>query len=140
MAYNASSNLLTLINLTSSGTGTFSGTLYIPAHTPGASSTDTAALYLGTGDYSEVPSGGGGSATVYDLTVQKNSADIGTYNLGTAAATVNITIGWTDLTEDSNHQFVTATNKANWNDAYDKRHTHGNKTVLDGITAGKVSN
>lgn len=140
LKYNPGTSTLTGVNSTFTGTGTFSGTLYIPAHTPGASSTDIAALYLGTGDYSEVPSGGGGSATVYDLTVQKNSADIGTYNLGTAAATVNITIGWTDLTEDSNHQFVTATNKANWNDAYDKRHTHDNKTVLDGITSGKVSN
>lgn len=90
--YNPSTNTLTGANATFTGTGTFSGTLYIPAHTPGASSTDIAALYLGSGEYSEIPEGGG-SATVYDLTVQKNGVDIGTYNLGTADATVNITIG-----------------------------------------------
>ena len=28
---------------------------------------------------------------------------------------------------------------ANWNDAYNKRHTHSNKSVLDGITSTKVS-
>ena len=28
---------------------------------------------------------------------------------------------------------------ANWNDAYNKRHTHSNKSVLDGITSAKVT-
>lgn len=40
----------------------------------------------------------------------------------------------------NNDIHVTTTNKNNWNDAYNKRHSHSNKTVIDGITAALVSN
>lgn len=36
---------------------------------------------------------------------------------------------WVQLT----NELVSAADKANWNDAYDKRHTHSNKTTLDKI-------
>ena len=68
-------------------------TLLIPAHDPSAtSSTDTAYLWLGTGLYSEIPGGGSGGGDVYDLTLRKNSVSLGTYNLGTSAADINIPI------------------------------------------------
>lgn len=35
---------------------------------------------------------------------------------------------------------ITSTERTNWNTAYNNRHTHSNKTVLDGITSTKVSN
>lgn len=35
---------------------------------------------------------------------------------------------------------ITAAERTNWNAAYTNNHTHSNKTVLDGITATKVSN
>lgn len=34
---------------------------------------------------------------------------------------------------------ITATERTNWNDANSKKHTHSNKTTLDGITADKVA-
>lgn len=34
---------------------------------------------------------------------------------------------------------VTSTNKSNWTDAYNKRHEHSNKTVLDGITTALIT-
>ena len=37
------------------------------------------------------------------------------------------------ITEDSTRRFLTDTERLNWNDAYDKRHTHGNKSNLDSI-------
>ena len=35
---------------------------------------------------------------------------------------------------------ITSTERTNWNNAVTSSHTHNNKTVLDGITASKVSN
>lgn len=35
---------------------------------------------------------------------------------------------------------ITATERTNWTDAYDKRHTHGNKSILDEITSTLVNN
>ncbi len=34
---------------------------------------------------------------------------------------------------------ITPTERTNWNDAFNKRHTHGNKSVLDGITSAIVN-
>lgn len=94
-------------------------TLLIPAHDPSAtSSTDTAYLWLGTGAYSETPGGGGGGGDVYDLTLRKNSVSLGTYNLGTSAADINIPINWSDLTPDSTHRFLTDALIDKWDRAY----------------------
>jgi hypothetical protein len=35
---------------------------------------------------------------------------------------------------------ITSTERTNWNDANNKKHTHSNKSVLDGITSVKVTN
>lgn len=35
---------------------------------------------------------------------------------------------------------ITSTDRTNWNDANNKKHTHSNKSVLDGITSAKVTN
>ncbi|MDU4726404.1 hypothetical protein [Clostridium sp.] len=38
------------------------------------------------------------------------------------------------ITEDTNHRFITDTERTNWNDANNKKHTHSNKSILDAIT------
>ncbi|WP_287549766.1 DUF4795 domain-containing protein [Clostridium sp.] len=38
------------------------------------------------------------------------------------------------ITEDTNHRFITDTERTNWNDANRKKHTHSNKSILDTIT------
>ncbi|MDC4242444.1 hypothetical protein NE398_20135 [Clostridium tertium] len=38
------------------------------------------------------------------------------------------------ITEDTNHRFITDTERTNWNDANSKKHTHSNKSILDTIT------
>lgn len=35
---------------------------------------------------------------------------------------------------------ITSTERTNWNDANNKKHTHSNKSVLDGITSAKITN
>lgn len=35
---------------------------------------------------------------------------------------------------------ITSTERTNWNDANSKKHTHSNRSVLDGITSAKVTN
>jgi len=40
----------------------------------------------------------------------------------------------TVIVEDSTHRFATDTEKANWNDANSKKHTHSNKSIIDAIT------
>lgn len=78
---------------TISGEKYFSTKLAIPTTAPSSPITGRHYIYFdSTGEYAETP-GGGGTSTIYDLTIQKNSVDIGTYNLGTADATVNILIG-----------------------------------------------
>ena len=37
------------------------------------------------------------------------------------------------ITESTTRRFITDTERVNWNDSYDKRHTHGNKANLDTI-------
>lgn len=40
---------------------------------------------------------------------------------------------------DMSNYVSTAADRANWNTAYSQRHTHSNKSVLDGITSAKVT-
>lgn len=68
------------------------GTMIIPDHAPANPITGKHYLYSDIGEYTEEPGGGGGGSEIYDLTIRKNSVLIGTYNLGTAAADVNIPI------------------------------------------------
>lgn len=62
--------------------------------------------------------------------------------IGSLETTLNSKANSSDLT---NHiadttAHITSTDRTNWNTAYNNRHTHSNKTVLDGITSTKVSN
>ena len=91
--------------------------MIIPDHSPTNPITGKNYLYSGSGTYAEEP-GGGGGGDVYNLTIRKNFVEIGTYNLGVAAADINIPISWNDLIPDAKHQFVTSTDIANWNTAY----------------------
>ena len=55
------------------------------------------------------------------------------------------TLGGASSTDLENHTanttaHITSTERTNWNDANTKKHTHSNKSVLDGITSTKVSN
>lgn len=43
------------------------------------------------------------------------------------------------ITEDATHRWSTDTEKANWNDANNRKHDHGNKSILDGITQALVN-
>ena len=97
------------------GTADLSVRLAIPTSAPTSPASGKTYLWASSlGDYAETPSGGG-SATVYDLTIRKNGTAIGTYNLGTQAADVNIPVGWSDLTPDSSHRFLTDSLISTWN-------------------------
>lgn len=56
-----------------------------------------------------------------------------------STTTVDIGVTGKNVEEDSTHRFSTDTEKANWNDANNKKHTHVNKTVLDGITSALIA-
>ena len=43
------------------------------------------------------------------------------------------------ITQDKKHRFVSDTEKTDWNDANSKKHTHSNKSVLDGITSALIA-
>ncbi len=42
------------------------------------------------------------------------------------------------VTEDTTHRWTTDNEKSNWNDAYNKEHTHSNKSILDTITQALI--
>lgn len=42
------------------------------------------------------------------------------------------------IAESTTKRFVSDTEKSNWNDADSKKHTHGNKSILDGITQALI--
>ena len=50
----------------------------------------------------------------------------------------NTKVTWTNI--EGKPADLTDTNITNWNDANNKKHTHSNKSVLDGITSAKVTN
>lgn len=89
--------------------------LAIPTSAP--SSTASGEVYLwasSLGEYAETPSGGG-TATIYDLTIRKNGTSLGTINLGEQAGNINIPVGWSDLTPDASHRFLTDSLISTWN-------------------------
>lgn len=112
------------------GTADLSVRLAIPTSAPTSPASGKTYLWADEdGNYAET-AGGGGSATVYDLTIRKNGTAIGTYNLGTQAADVNIPVGWSDLTPDASHRFLTDSLISTWNGKYTKPSTGIPKTDL----------
>lgn len=43
------------------------------------------------------------------------------------------------IEQDATHRFVSDNEKTSWNDANSKKHTHSNKSVLDGITSALIA-
>ena len=66
----------------------------------------------------------------YLITQTDNKMSLTSYTAPTTLA---------QLSDDSSHRLVTDTQITNWGTAYSNSHTHSNKSVLDGITADKVS-
>ena len=65
------------------------------------------------------------------------------YSLPTTAKQSNWDTAYSERHTHSNKSVldgITSTKVSNWDTAYSERHTHGNKSVLDGITSTKVSN
>lgn len=137
--------------------------------------TDAATMYQPKGNYLTT------HQTIYGLTIQKNGANVGTYNPKTKAATINITVptkiselsndsGYTNntgtvtsigvsvptglsvtnspittkgiigITFAEGYSIPTIVKQTSWDGAVNAKHTHANKTVLDGISSSKVTN
>lgn len=93
---------------------------YIPTSAPQYPLAGGVALWYDyNGNYSEIPSGGGGGGET--LTVTKNGSAWLSYN-GSTAVSLNLAVPTTlaDLTDDSTHRLVTDTQIAAWNAKYDK--------------------
>lgn len=137
--------------------------------------TDAADTYQPKGNYLTT------HQTIYGLTIQKNSVNVGTYNPKTKAATINITVPTkiSELSNDSGYtknigtvtsvgitvptglsvtgspittkgiigiaftegySIPTVIKQTSWDESVKVKHTHANKTVLDGISSSKVTN
>lgn len=137
--------------------------------------TDAANTYQPKGNYLTT------HQTIYGLTIQKNGANVGTYNPKTKDATINVTVptkiselsndsGYTNnigtvtsvgitlpigltcatktittsgtfaISFTSGYSIPTTTKQSSWDSAVLVKHSHSNKTVLDGITSTKVTN
>ena len=75
-------------------------------------------------------SSAGGTVTSVGLTMPDGFTTDG--SPVTTSGTINITL-------DSDRVLPTTTQKSNWDGAYNKAHSHSNKTILDAITATKAS-
>ena len=137
--------------------------------------TDAANIYQPKGNYLTT------HQTIYGLTIQKNGANVGTYNPKTKATTINVTVptkiselsndsGYTDnigtvtsvgisvptglsvtnspittkgiinIAFAEGYSIPTVAKQTSWDGAVNVKHTHANKTVLDGISSSKVTN
>lgn len=76
--------------------------------------------------------GGGGGGTVTSVGVSMPTGFVVNGSPVSSSGTIQVTFV-------SGYSLLTATQTSNWNDAYDKRHTHSNKTTLDGITPAGVT-
>ena len=75
-------------------------------------------------------SSAGGTVTSVGLTMPDGFTTDG--SPVTTSGTINVTL-------DSDRVLPTTTQKSNWDSAYNKAHSHSNKTILDAITATKAS-
>ena len=76
--------------------------------------------------------GGGGGGTVTSVGVSMPTGFVVNGSPVSSSGTIQVTFV-------SGYSLLTATQTSNWNDAYDKRHTHLNGSVIDGITAYNVT-
>ena len=136
--------------------------------------TDAANTYQPKGNYLTT------HQTIYGLTIQKNGANLGTYNPKSKAATINVTVptkiselsndsGYTNnigtvtsvgltlptgltcstksittsgtfaVSFASGYSIPTTTKQTSWDSAVSVKHSHSNKSVLDGISSAKVT-
>lgn len=136
--------------------------------------TDAADTYQPKGNYLTT------HQTIYGLTIQKNGANLGTYNPKSKAATINVTVptkiselsndsGYTNnigtvtsvgltlptgltcstksittsgtfaISFASGYSIPTTTKQSSWDSAVSVKHSHSNKSVLDGISSAKVT-
>lgn len=136
--------------------------------------TDAADTYQPKGNYLTT------HQTIYGLTIQKNGANLGTYNPKSKAATINVTVptkiselsndsGYTNnigtvtsvgltlptgltcstksittsgtfaVSFASGYSIPTITKQTSWDSAVSVKHSHSNKSVLDGISSTKVT-
>lgn len=136
--------------------------------------TDAADTYQPKGNYLTT------HQTIYGLTIQKNGANLGTYNPKSKAATINVTVptkiselsndsGYTNnigtvtsvgltlptgltcstksittsgtfaVSFASGYSIPTITKQTSWDSAVSVKHSHSNKSVLDGISSAKVT-
>ena len=94
----------------------------------------------------------GKSGTGHTHTAYASTVKVGTTSYNVNSNIISIpayptlsTLGGASSTDLENHTanttaHITSTERTNWNDANTKKHTHSNKSVLDGITSTKVSN
>lgn len=136
--------------------------------------TDAADTYQPKGNYLTT------HQTIYGLTIQKNGANLGTYNPKSKAATINVTVptkiselsndsGYTNnigtvtsvgltlptgltcstksittsgtfaVSFASGYSIPTTTKQTSWDSAVSVKHSHSNKSVLDGISSAKIT-
>lgn len=117
----AENNIWAVGNITAEGKIAAWGALAIPTTAPSAGLIESGEVYLyasSLGSYSETP-GDGGTGDIYALTITKNGSAWLSYNPGVAAVSANLTIGWSDLTPDANHRFLTDTLISTWNGKQD---------------------
>ena len=117
----AENNIWAVGNITAEGKIAAWGALAIPTTAPSAGLIESGEVYLyasSLGSYSETP-GGGGTGDIYALTITKNGSAWLSYNPGVAAVSANLTIGWSDLTPDAKHRFLTDTLISTWNGKQD---------------------
>ena len=86
----------------------------------------------------------GTGVVVTGLTVSnhKITTNMGNITLDNVAdgSTRKLPTALSALTADATHRLVTDTEKTNWNNAATNSHTHGDLSVLEGITSQKVTN
>lgn len=81
------------------------------------------------------------NAVAAALALKLNAANLATINgqsLNNGGA--NIAITESDPSVGAHVKAITTTNISNWGTAYTNQHTHSNKTDIDGITAGLITN
>ena len=76
--------------------------------------------------------GGGGGTGVTSIGLSMPSGFSVSNSPITSSGTINVSL-------DNTKYLPTTTDKSNWDDAADKKHTHSNKSVLDGITDFDIS-